>query len=149
MLLHITKYKNIGITSLLSTGIGLLALAIIYMLVKTTINISLGFGIISACLVFIWIGRQIIVRHRILSNNTIQVDFLLRPDYKLEFTKDEIEELRFKVIDRRRFGVYQKGILIFKNEKNYHADYLTLKFGDEVKWFWANFEYPNMKKNSS
>ena len=123
MLLHITKYKNIGITSLLSTGIGLSALAIIYMLVKTTINISLGFGIISACLVFIWIGRQIIVRHRILSNNTIQVDFLLRPDYKLEFTKDEIEELRFKVIDRGRFVVYQKGILIFKNGKNYHADY--------------------------
>ena len=109
-------------------------------------------GILSitiGILIFILIGRKIIVRHIIECNFNIKVEYLLRPNFKQHYSRTDIKNIIFKTIDYGRYGVYEKGIIIFKNQKNYHKDYLTYEIDDVPKWFWSNFNYPNeLNKNS-
>ena len=133
-------------TSLFCVLIVFFAIYIITNLNKITIGtLSIAIGILS----FVLIGRKIIVRHIIREDFNITVEYLLRPNYKQNYTKTDIKNVIFKTIDYGRYGLYEKGIIIFKNQKNHHKDYLTYDIEDVPKWFWSNFNYPNeLNKNS-
>ncbi len=110
---------------------------------------SFIFSLLLGVLNFIVIGRKIIVRHLIGDNFDLTIEYLLRPNFKAHYSKAEIKNIVFKTFDYGRYGIYEKGLIIFKNQKNYHKDYLTFKLDDEPKWFWSNFKYPNkINKNS-
>ncbi len=112
-------------------------------------NFSFIFSLALGVLSFIIIGRKIIVRHLIGDNFNLTVEYLLRPNYKMHYSKTEIKNIVFKTFDYGRYGTFEKGLILFKNQKNYHKDYLTFTYNDEPKWFWSNFKYPNeINKNS-
>ena len=144
-IIHQSSYKNIKTTLSLS----LIIAAIGYLLAHLVFGISLEISLIGAVAIlsfaFIYLGRQIIVRHSVDSNKTIRVEFLLRPSHYVLYSTDTIQSIEFKVIDRGRYGINEKGIIILKGEKNYHRDFMTFSVQDELKWFWTNFKYPNRK----
>mgnify|MGYP003624166142 CR=1 FL=1 len=127
-LIHKSKYKNIVITLLISAFCILTVFFVMYNIINLNKSlsriVSLSIGIIT----FILIGRKIIVRHLIGDNFNVTVEYLLRPNFKHHYSKTDIKNIFFKTIDYGRYGRCEKGIILFKNQKNYHKDYFTLGY---------------------
>jgi len=147
-LIHKTKYKNIFLTLIMSLFLCALIFAFSHLIFGLGKTFSFIFSLALGVLNFIIIGRKIIVRHLIGNDYHIIVEYLLRPNFKKHYSNSEIENIIFRTIDYKRYGKLEKGMLMFKNKKNYHNGLLTFNLNDEPKWFWSNFKYPNRMKNS-
>jgi hypothetical protein len=128
---------------MISLIIGLIIISLTKLLIKIDSQILILVGIVISIIAFYLIGRKVILRHSIGENLNIKIDFLFHSNKTINLTRKEIKNIEFKTINFGRYGLYEKGIIIFKNDRNYHKKYFTMDINNEYKYFWTNFRYPN------
>lgn len=131
-----TDYKNIEKTILLALLVGIFCYLFSLILIPDSPLIQKLTGITLGLISLLLIGRSIIVRHEIRKNNSIIVEFLLRPKHKVVFGPDKVNKIKYIEINWGRYGRFTKGIIEFNDNTNNQPLKLKDFIESELTWFY-------------